>query len=87
MVTSLSDQQKGEKLVVLRTELGIGVDELLKRLRDSDLPRLWLPKKENFFPVSALPILGTGKLDLKYIKGTAERLATTQRAPAGEIVA
>ena len=37
-VTSIADQQKGEKLVVLHTELDISVDELLKRLRDSALP-------------------------------------------------
>jgi acyl-[acyl-carrier-protein]-phospholipid O-acyltransferase/long-chain-fatty-acid--[acyl-carrier-protein] ligase len=83
VVTSLSDEQKGERLTVLHTELGISVDELLKRLRDSDLPRLWLPKKENFFQVEALPFLGTGKLDLKGVKETAKRLAGAQRAAAG----
>jgi acyl-[acyl-carrier-protein]-phospholipid O-acyltransferase/long-chain-fatty-acid--[acyl-carrier-protein] ligase len=40
------------------------VDELLERLRDSGLPKLWVPRKENFFPVPALPFLGSGKLDL-----------------------
>jgi len=83
VVTSLSDGQKGERLLVLHTELGISVDELLKRLRDSDLPRLWLPKKENFFRVDALPLLGSGKLDLKRVKQTAKRLGTAQRASAG----
>ncbi len=37
-VTSLPDEQKGEKLVVLYTELGITIEELLKRLRDANLP-------------------------------------------------
>jgi acyl-[acyl-carrier-protein]-phospholipid O-acyltransferase/long-chain-fatty-acid--[acyl-carrier-protein] ligase len=83
VVTSLSDDQKGERLLVLHTELGISVDELLKRLRDSDLPRLWLPKKENFFQVETLPLLGSGKLDLKRVKETAKRRATAQRAAAG----
>lgn len=75
VVTSVEDEQKGEKLVVLHTELELPVEELLKRLRDSGLPRLWLPRKENFFRVEALPVLGSGKLDLKQVKETAKRLA------------
>jgi acyl-[acyl-carrier-protein]-phospholipid O-acyltransferase/long-chain-fatty-acid--[acyl-carrier-protein] ligase len=75
VVTSISDEQKGERFVVLHTELGISVDELLKRMRDSGIPKLWVPRKENFFPVPALPFLGSGKLDLKQVKETAKTLA------------
>lgn len=86
VVTSVEDSQKGEKLVVLHTELGVSVEELLKRLRDSDLPRLWLPRKENFFFVQALPILGSGKLDLRATKETAKRLASAVPPASGERV-
>jgi len=75
VVTSVSDEQKGEKLVVLHTELGVSADELLKRLRDSNLPKLWLPRKENFFSIDALPTLGSGKLDLHHIKEIAKKFA------------
>ncbi len=75
VVTLVSDDQKGERFVVLHTELGLTVDELLKRMRDSGLPKLWVPRKENFFPVPALPVLGSGKLDLKQVKETAQRLS------------
>jgi len=75
VVTSIPDEQKGEKLVVLHTALGTPIDDLLKRLRDSGLPRLWLPRKENFFPIDALPFLGSGKLDLHYVKEIAKKLA------------
>ena len=84
VVTSISDEQKGERFVVLHTELGLSVDDLLKRMRDSGLPKLWVPRKENFFPVQALPFLGSGKLDLKQVKETAKRLATEQTAAAPE---
>ncbi len=75
VVTSVTDEQKGERFVVLHTDLGIAVDELLKRLRDSGFPKLWAPRKENFFAVPALPLLGSGKLDLKQLQETAEKLA------------
>ncbi len=80
VVTSVPDEQKGEKLVVLHTELRVNLDEVLKRLRDSGLPRLWLPRKENFFQVEAIPFLATGKLDLKRVKETAQRLASAVAA-------
>jgi acyl-[acyl-carrier-protein]-phospholipid O-acyltransferase/long-chain-fatty-acid--[acyl-carrier-protein] ligase len=85
VVTSVADEQKGEKLVVLHTKLDVNVEELLRRLRGSALPRLWLPRKENFFEVAALPILGSGKLDLKQIKDAAKRLMAVTRSP-GESV-
>jgi acyl-[acyl-carrier-protein]-phospholipid O-acyltransferase/long-chain-fatty-acid--[acyl-carrier-protein] ligase len=84
VVTSVEDAQKGEKLVVLHTELGVPVDELLKRLRDSGLPKLWVPRKENFFQVQALPILGSGKLDLRTVKEAARRLTAAVPSAPGE---
>ncbi len=84
VVTSLPDEQKGEKLVVLHTELRVNVDEALKRLRDSGLPRLWLPRKENFFQIEALPFLATGKLDLRRVKDAAQRLASAVAALPSE---
>lgn len=84
VVTSLPDEQKGEKLVVLHTELRVSVDEVLMRLRDSGLPRLWLPRKENFFQIEAIPFLATGKLDLRRVKDAAHRLASAVAALPSE---
>jgi len=81
VVTSVADDQKGEKLVVLHTELGLAVEELLKRLRDSSLPKLWLPRRENFYRVETLPLLGSGKLDLKQVRETAKRLTLGAAIP------
>jgi len=82
VVTSISDEQKGERFVVLHTQLGMSVDDLLKRMRESGLPKLWVPRKENFFPVEALPFLGSGKLDLKQVKEMAKRFVSEQPAAA-----
>jgi len=75
VVASVPDEQKGEKLIVLHSPFELSVDDLLSRMRDAGVPKLWIPRKENFFQVNALPILGSGKLDLQMIKETAKRLA------------
>ncbi len=74
VLTSVPDTEKGEKLIVLHTELGIEVEELLRRVRETQLPRLWIPHKDGFFKIETLPVLGTGKLDLKRIKDTPSNL-------------
>ncbi len=84
VVTSVSDDQKGERFVVLHLELGMTVDDLLKRMRESGLPKLWVPRRENFFPVQALPFLGSGKLDLRQVKETAKKFASEMPTPAVE---
>jgi len=83
VVTSLPDEKKGEKLVVLHTSLPLSVDELLSRVRQAGLPALWVPRKENFLQIDALPILGTGKLDLRGMKEAAKRLALSVATGAG----
>jgi len=36
---------------------------------------LWIPSPKDFFQVEAIPILGTGKLDLRAVKQLAEKVA------------
>ena len=79
-VTALPDDKKGERLVVLST---LSVDRLtpvIERLTRSDLPALWKPKPNHFFRIDALPMLGTGKMDLRGIKTLASSLAPQQEA-------
>lgn len=79
-VTAVPDNSKGERLVVLHT---LGEQELktvLEKLSGCGLPNLWLPRPDAFFRVDALPVLGTGKMDLRQIRGTAEELAGAARA-------
>lgn len=61
-VTGVSDPVKGEALVVLTTE-PLANDELRMRLLDAGLPNLWVPKIVK--RVEKIPMLGSGKLDLK----------------------
>ncbi len=69
-VTAVADERKGERLVVLVTR-EVDAAELTRKLGDAGLPNLWIPKKENFYWVETLPVLGSGKLDLKEIKRLA----------------
>jgi acyl-[acyl-carrier-protein]-phospholipid O-acyltransferase/long-chain-fatty-acid--[acyl-carrier-protein] ligase len=64
-VTSAPDEKKGEQLVVLLTPEAGDPAEAHRLLAESNLPRLWVPAKKNFFTIDAIPILGTGKVDLK----------------------
>lgn len=70
-VTAVPDEKKGERLVVLHKRFDRPVDEILQRLADSDLPNLWIPARDGFVEVEEIPLLGSGKLDLKQVKQTA----------------
>jgi acyl-[acyl-carrier-protein]-phospholipid O-acyltransferase / long-chain-fatty-acid--[acyl-carrier-protein] ligase len=74
-VTAIADDQRGERLVALYVH-SMSSSELWQRLSVTDLPRLWIPKRENLYQVQALPLLGTGKLDLRALKSRAQELAT-----------
>ena len=82
VVVGVPDEKKGEKLVVLYTRQGIAPEDVWKRLSETDLPRLWLPKRENIYCVDCLPTLGSGKLDLRGVRARAEELAAGVVAPS-----
>ncbi|HEX2524592.1 MAG TPA: AMP-binding protein, partial [Terriglobia bacterium] len=75
-VTGVPDEKKGERLVVLHTLLDDKVKEVQAGLADSGLPNLWMPRPNAFFKVEKIPVLGTGKLDLRSIREQALNLAT-----------
>lgn len=75
-VTAVTDPKKGERLIVLHTPLTRSVEELRKGLAEAGLPNLYIPSADSFFEVPQLPLLGSGKLDLRAIK----TLATEQVA-------
>lgn len=70
-VTAIPDAKRGERLVVLHTPLPMTIGELLKRMSQAGLPNLFLPSEDSFVPVEAIPMLGSGKLDLKGMRDVA----------------
>jgi acyl-[acyl-carrier-protein]-phospholipid O-acyltransferase / long-chain-fatty-acid--[acyl-carrier-protein] ligase len=71
VVTGVPDGKKGERLVVLHTLNEDDIAAVLEKLPQADLPNLWMPRANQFFHVSELPYLGTGKLDLRRLKEIA----------------
>lgn len=71
-VTSVPDEKRGERLIVLHKPLPVSVDQVLKELSETDLPNLWLPDRDSFVEVDHIPVLGSGKLDLKAVTQLAE---------------
>jgi acyl-[acyl-carrier-protein]-phospholipid O-acyltransferase/long-chain-fatty-acid--[acyl-carrier-protein] ligase len=70
-VTAVPDSKKGERLVVLHRQLPKPIPQILNELAATGLPNLWLPAKDDFVEVEEIPLLGTGKFDLKAIKSLA----------------
>ena len=74
-VTGIPDDRKGEQLAVLHTIDDARIPEILGQLSSNGLPNLFMPPRGNFVKVDALPVLGTGKMDLRALKRIAmERL-------------
>lgn len=73
-VMGVPDTNKGEALVLLTTQ-DITSDELRTRLLAAGLPGLWIPKIIK--RVERIPVLGTGKLDLKACRDLALEAADT----------
>ncbi|WP_165245656.1 MFS transporter [Paludisphaera soli] len=81
-VTSVGDPKKGEKLAVLTTLDDARVDEALKKLGEMGLPNLFIPRRDHVFKVPAIPMLGSGKLDLRAVQKLAEE-SLAAKEPAG----
>ena len=73
-VTAVPDDKKGERIVVVHTLPEAKLESVLEKLAASDLPALWKPKANQFVHVEAIPVLGTGKMDLRGIKALAMQM-------------
>jgi acyl-[acyl-carrier-protein]-phospholipid O-acyltransferase/long-chain-fatty-acid--[acyl-carrier-protein] ligase len=74
-VTALPDERKGERLIVLHRPLSRTPEDVSKALAAEGFPNLWIPSPDSFFEVEQIPLLGSGKLDLKQLKDLAGELS------------
>jgi acyl-[acyl-carrier-protein]-phospholipid O-acyltransferase/long-chain-fatty-acid--[acyl-carrier-protein] ligase len=71
-VTGVPDSQRGERLVVYYVGAPeVTAESIWSRLAATALPRLWLPKQQDLRRIDALPLLASGKLDLRRLKQLA----------------
>ena len=78
VVTAVPDTKKGERLVVVHKKLEQSSQQIIEAITERGLPNLWIPAADSFLEVDEIPVLGTGKLDLK---GLAD-LAKQRMAPS-----
>jgi acyl-[acyl-carrier-protein]-phospholipid O-acyltransferase/long-chain-fatty-acid--[acyl-carrier-protein] ligase len=69
-VVGVPDDKRGESLVLLTT-VPVEQAELRRRLAEMGLPNLWIPKVVR--RVDSIPIMATGKLDLRACHRLAEQ--------------
>jgi acyl-[acyl-carrier-protein]-phospholipid O-acyltransferase/long-chain-fatty-acid--[acyl-carrier-protein] ligase len=61
-IMGVQDEAKGEALVLLAAD-DVDLPQLRDKLRDAGVPNLWIPRK--ICRVDAIPVLASGKLDLR----------------------
>ncbi len=75
-IIGIPDTQKGEAIVLLSTFAGPTLEQecidLRYKLLDAGIPSLWCPK--HIVPVTEIPVLASGKLDLKGCESLAKRI-------------
>ena len=74
-VSAVPEQKKGERIIVLHRDLPVTPEEICKKLQAVGLPNLWIPSASDFHHVDSIPLLGTGKLDLRAVKELAEAVS------------
>ncbi len=70
-VTSVPHPTKGERIVVLHTGLSMSPEQICGKLGEMGLPPIWIPLPDSFRQVEEIPMLGTGKLDLRGVRQRA----------------
>jgi acyl-[acyl-carrier-protein]-phospholipid O-acyltransferase/long-chain-fatty-acid--[acyl-carrier-protein] ligase len=82
VVTAVPDTAKGERIVAFYTRQDVTPERLWEQLCQTELPRLWIPKRDSLIVIDAIPTLGTGKVDLRKVKQMALDRAGQDTGPA-----
>jgi acyl-[acyl-carrier-protein]-phospholipid O-acyltransferase / long-chain-fatty-acid--[acyl-carrier-protein] ligase len=81
-VTAVPDARRGERLIVIHTPMDKTPAEINKALSQQGFSNLFIPGEESYLEVKELPVLGSGKLDLKGVKQVAMEHFAEQSQPA-----
>lgn len=73
MCTSLEDEKKGEQIALLIECNNEIFERVCEAIKNSNIPTLFKPRY--YFQIEKIPLLGSGKVDLKKVKELAKNLA------------
>jgi acyl-[acyl-carrier-protein]-phospholipid O-acyltransferase/long-chain-fatty-acid--[acyl-carrier-protein] ligase len=73
VVASVPDRAKGERLVVFHLPTSHAPRDVVRRLAEHGMPNLWIPSADSFAEIPELPMLGSGKLDLRRLADLARQ--------------
>jgi acyl-[acyl-carrier-protein]-phospholipid O-acyltransferase/long-chain-fatty-acid--[acyl-carrier-protein] ligase len=71
VVVGVPDEKKSEELVVVFCEKAGTAERLHEIVSASALPNIWRPAKNAYVKVEAIPLLGSGKVDMAAVKRIA----------------
>ena len=67
----MPEPRKGEELVVLYLEKAGDADKLHEIVSKSHLPNICKPRRDNYIKIESMPLLGSGKLDIRRLREIA----------------
>jgi acyl-[acyl-carrier-protein]-phospholipid O-acyltransferase/long-chain-fatty-acid--[acyl-carrier-protein] ligase len=71
VVTAVPDPKRGERLIVIHTAIDKTPHDIGRALSELGFSNLFIPGEDSYLQVKELPMLGSGKLDLKGVKQIA----------------
>lgn len=71
VATAVPDAARGERIALLYTPEAGTEDDVMAAVMRAEIPNLWKPSRETLVPVDTIPMLATGKTDLRRVKETA----------------
>ena len=75
-VAAVPDEKRGERIVVLHLpDIAEKLPPALEALGKRGLPNLWIPDRRDCYPLDVMPVLGSGKLDMKKLSDVAKEIA------------
>ncbi len=70
-ITAVPDARRGERIVVVHEPMTITPTDVISGLHEAGFPNLYIPSPESFLEVDSIPMLGSGKVDLRALKSLA----------------
>jgi acyl-[acyl-carrier-protein]-phospholipid O-acyltransferase/long-chain-fatty-acid--[acyl-carrier-protein] ligase len=83
VVLGIPDERRGERLAVVYANGDVTPAQMVQHLESCKLPALWIPKRDNFYLMESIPLLGNGKLDLKAVRTFVASQMEMTRVTAG----